>query len=278
MHGRFSRGGIALRRVLMAFPVAALILAAHTSLGLGAEKVPAPPSVVVSEKLSAILERWERAVRDLTCLEADVVVWDYDGVFDTTFRSQGVLYYEKPDLVHFRIGPDGRGDSGSEEWTWNERGVICRSGAPPEVTLRLSREELAALLEGSEARGRSFSQSIVNCILGGIHSPRMMLPALVEKDAEFRRRFDWRLAEEAQPSRLIGRPKDSGDECGFSEIHVIIDADTGLPRAIQAVYSPLRRQRSILLHNIRLNRPPENRDALLHPDIENDPSCQNAKR
>ena len=100
-----------------------------------------------------------------------------------------------------------------------------------------------------------------------LSSPQSLFPALVEKDADFRERFEWSLDKTGGTTFLVGKSIRRLDKNNFGRIRVIIDSKTGLPYALERELPGGTGRESTVLYNIRLNRPPEDRDALLNPEL-----------
>ena len=73
-----------------------MLLSCHAATLLAGERPPTSSSSANQDELEQILDRWEHAVGELECLEANFVLWRYDSVFGDSSRSEGRLYYEKP--------------------------------------------------------------------------------------------------------------------------------------------------------------------------------------
>ena len=249
-----------------------MLLSCHAATLLAGERPPTSSSSANQDELEQILDRWEHAVGELECLEANFVLWRYDSVFGDSSRSEGRLYYEKPDglCVHTRRDKDAM--TLSEALIWNDKGLIVRDAPTNQFRLWFSKEELAEAREKCrKVKRRSFWEVLrgewVVDIQAVLSSPQSVFPALVEKDADFRERFEWSLGNLGERTLLVGKPNRRLDKNDFERIRVIIDPRTGLPFALEREFAGGKERGSLILYNIRLNHPPEDREALLNPEL-----------
>ncbi len=228
-----------------------------------------PPAEVV-------LAKWEESSRKCQSLDANLTVFDYDPFNGTEpTKAYGRFYYEAPGIARYEVTEFSywadNSPTASAVTIWKTDEVLTLS-LDTRVCARWPGHKLQSYL--TETHGtEDYERSWFNWLFGHsffyrMQTPQRFLPLLVNiRATEVLADFNVIIERKDDDILIKATPKMSPSQCGYSEVAILLGPTDYLPRATQVV-NPNGRDRVVhVLHDLKVNQRPHDRDKLLSPDL-----------
>jgi len=225
------------------------------------------PITTDAQEVAAILDRWTKVGRSIETLETTFHKTEYDASYRVEIHTQGHFRYEAPNrgLLTMRqpaqpVRKSTRSDAG---------GVAYQPTAGTSITYFWTGEQLfrfnpkqktyeAFSIPKDEEQGDEVRQvGSWDVLWLKLASPQRHLPGLIETDAaRLQQRFDWTVFyDDQQRLILIGKTLLPEERRHHSELHVVLDPETFMTKAIKTIDSTGMKETVYVIESLAVNQP-----------------------
>jgi hypothetical protein len=232
------------------------------------------------DDLEVILTNWTTVGQGVQSLSVRFRRQQYDSASHIEIRGQGKIHFESPDRGVYTVEPI-RSASPQQSSRNDDRGRRYQLLSPKAESLYWEQGHFARIdtLRGEyevfivpdhfRATAPVDNVDSWDILWTTLGSPRRNLPGLIETDLEeLQQRFEWQLLNyDGDQIVLTGKTLTEGERRHFSQLHVVLDAQTYLTRATKLIDSTGTRELVHTFEDHKVNAPQRSNEPGWAPDL-----------